>query len=179
MELLDLLEAFIKLGIPMAALSWFLFSWLIGAGEIDREDDHKLIAARLKSLKKSVEKRKQLNSNYVYDKWMWFGSGFYGLAGLWTFAVIEIAQFFAFIFDFPGWAQIFEDGLIGFIISLLLNQLGNVIQAFVWFAYWPTESELMWILVAYLGYWLGVEMARRQWRLPVEEWLQKLSDWRQ
>jgi hypothetical protein len=176
MELSDFLEACIKLGIPMAALSWFLFSWLFGAGEIDREDDHKIIAIRLKKLKKSTEKREQLNSNYIYDKWMWFGSGFYGLAGLWTFAVIEISQFFDFIFDFPGLAELFEDGIVGLIFSLLFNQLENVLQAFVWFTYWPTDSELMWGFVAYLGYWIGVEMARRKLQLPVEEWLKKLSN---
>jgi hypothetical protein len=175
MNTLDLLQAIILLGVPMVALSWFLFSWLFSSGEIDRDDDHKVISTRLKKLKKSVAKKESQNTNYVYDKWMWFGSGFYGLAGLWTFAVIEIAQFFGFIFNFPGWAVLFEDGLIGFAVNLLINQLGNVISAFVWFSYWPADSIIIWVLIAYLGYWSGVEMARRNMQLPVDTWLQKLQ----
>ncbi|MDP6413473.1 MAG: hypothetical protein QGG54_00280 [Gammaproteobacteria bacterium] len=114
---------------------------------------------------------------------MWFGSGFYGLAGLWTFAVIEIGQFFGFIFNFPGFSVLFGDGLIAFLVDLGLNQLSNVIQAFVWFSYWPSDSIIIWILVAYLGYWVGVELARRHVELPIDDWLQtvqnKLADFKQ
>lgn len=175
MEILDLIEALIKLGIPMVVLSWFIFSWLYSEGEIDREANRKAISARIKKMKKSFEKKEESKPNYVYDKWMWFGSGFYGLAGLWSFAVIEISDMFGFVFNFPGLAVMFEDGFIGFLIALALNQVGNIITAFVWFSYWPAESTLMWVLVAYIGYWAGVEMARRGMELPIEEWLEKLS----
>jgi len=127
-------------------------------------------------MKKSVAAKEHKNSIYVYDKWMWFGSGFYGLAGLWTFAAIEISQFFGFIFNFPDFSVLFGDGLIAFLIELGLNQLGNVIQAFVWFSYWPSDSMLIWILVAYLGYWAGVELARRHVEFPIDDdWLQKIQ----
>lgn len=175
MNTLDLLQALILLGAPMVALSWFLFTWMFNTGEIDREDDRKAISARLKKMKKSVAAREHKNSNYVYEKWTWFGSGFYGLAALWTFAVIEIVQFFDFVFDFPGLAVLFEDGLVGFIVDFLLNQLGNVVQAFVWFSFWPADSIWIWILIAYLGYWAGVEMARRHIELPVDVWKQNLN----
>lgn len=175
MEILDLIEAWIKLGIPMVVLSWFIFSWLYSEGEIDREASRKAISARIKGMKKSFEKKDEDKPNYVYDKWMWFGSGFYGLAALWSFAVIEISDLFSFIFNFPGLAALFEDGILGFIIDLALNQVGNIISAFVWFGYWPAESTLMWVLVAYVGYWAGVEMARRGIELPIDEWLEKLS----
>ncbi len=174
MNVLDLLQSIVMLGVPLAALSWFMFSWLFSSGEIDREDNHKVISTRLKKIRKSIAKKEKQNTHYVYDKWMGFGSGFYGLAGLWTFAAIEISQFFSFIFNFPGFALLFEDGIIGFIISFLLNQLGNVISAFIWFTYWPADSILIWVLVAYLGYWVGVELARRKVELPIEAWLEKL-----
>ena len=85
-----------------------------------------------------------------------FGSGFYGLAGLWTFTIIEIGDFFSFIWNFPGIGVLFEDGVLDFIISLLINQLGNFITALLWFGYWPGDdhSTLIWILIAYLGYWV-------------------------
>lgn len=175
MGILDLIEAFIKLGVPMVVLSWFIFSWLYSAGEIDRQANRKAISARIKKMKKSFEKKEETNANYVYDKWMWFGSGFYGLAGLWSFAVIEISDMLSFIFNFPGLAIVFEDGITGFLVALALNQVGNIIAAFFWFGYWPAESTLAWVLVAYIGYWAGVEMARRGIELPIEEWLEKLS----
>lgn len=175
MGILDLIEAIIKLGIPVAVLSWFIFSWLYGAGEIDRKANHKAVSARIKKMKKSFEKKEESNANFVYEKWMWFGSGFYGLAGLWSFAVIEISDMLRFVFNFPGLAVLFEDGIISFLVALGLNQVGNIITAFVWFTYWPAESMLIWVLIAYVGYWVGVEMARRGMELPIAEVLEKLS----
>jgi hypothetical protein len=175
MRILDLIKALVELGIPMAVLSWFIFSWLYGAGEIDREAGRKAISARVKKLKKSFEKKEEKNTNYVYDKWMWFGSGFYGLAGLWTFAVVEISDLFGFVFNFPGLTAMFEDGFISFVVALLLNQVTNIVTAFVWFGYWSADSVIVWVLVAYIGYWAGVEMARRGMVLPIDQWLEKLS----
>ena len=45
-----------------------------------------------------------------------------------------------------------------------LHQLTNSIQALLWFSFWPGpgQSMLIWIAVGYLGYWAGIEMARRQ-----------------
>lgn len=164
------------LSAPMVALSWFIFTWLFSAGEIDREADHKTITSRLKNMKKVVADKENQNANYVYEKWTWFGSGFYGLAGLWTFAVIEIAQFFSFIFNFPGFEALFGDGIIDFIVTFFINQLSNVIQAFVWFTYWPSDSIIIWMLVAYLGYWVGVELARRNVEFPIGDWVKQLDD---
>ncbi|MCH7816618.1 MAG: hypothetical protein IIC60_08630, partial [Proteobacteria bacterium] len=81
MNLLDLLEALIKLGLPMVALSWFIFSWLYGSGEIDRDADRKAISARLKKMKKSFNKDAIEKPHFIFGKWMKFGGGFYGLAG--------------------------------------------------------------------------------------------------
>ena len=176
MNTLDLLQAVILLGAPLVALSWFIFTWLFSSGEIDRQDDHKTIASRLKKMKKVIAENENQNANYVYEKWTWFGTGFYGLAGLWTFAVIEISQFFGFIFNFPGFEALFGDGVISFIVEFMVNQLGNVIQAFVWFMYWPADSMVIWVLVAYLGYWVGVELARRNVELPIGQWMKKLDE---
>ncbi|MFP6840236.1 MAG: hypothetical protein VB962_11770 [Pseudohongiellaceae bacterium] len=173
MSIFDLIEALIKLGLPMVAISWLMFSWLYSSGEIDREADRKAVKLRLKKMKNTFEKKEAHSAGYVYDKWMWFGSGFYGLAALWTFSVIEISDFLSFIFSFPGFSVLFEDGVIGFFISVALGQLGNLISAFIWFSYWPADSILVWILVACLGYWGGVELARRKVELPLNAWRDK------
>jgi hypothetical protein len=177
--ILDFLLACALLGLPMVVASWFLFSWLFGNGSVNREMDRKTLHASLKKVKKKLSAgdgdSPGKRARFIYDKWMWFGSGFYGLAGLWTFAVIEIGQFFAFMFDAQSWSTLLDNGLISFLISFALNQLGNMLQGLVWFTYWPADSMLLWVLVAYLGYWLGVELARRSVVLPQARALEGLA----
>ena len=74
----DLIEASIKLGLPMVVITLLMFSWLYGSGEIDREADNKAVKLRLKKMKSTFKKKEAQNTNYIYNKWMWFGSGFYG-----------------------------------------------------------------------------------------------------
>ena len=61
-------------------------------------------------------------------------------------------------------STLFDQGLTQVVIDFFLNQLGNSIQALLWFGYWPSENQgiIIWIAVAYLGYWAGVEITRRQ-----------------
>lgn len=159
----DFFLACALLGLPMVVFSWFIFSWLFSSGDIDRHQDRKTLSASVKKLKKKLGKSSGSGgkAEYIYGKWMWFGSGFYGLAGLWTFAVIETLQFFGFMLDVGSWNTLMDDGLISFLINFALNQLGNMLQGLLWFTFWPAESILVWVLVAYLAYWAGVELARR------------------
>lgn len=148
----------------MVALSWFMFTWLFVSAELDRNVNRKSMAGALKKIQKSLRRNGKAGrgrARFLYEKWSWFGSGFYGLAALWTFAVIEIGQFAGFLMDGESWAALTRDGLLGFLISFALNQLGNMLQGLLWFTWWPTESILLWFVVAYLGYWTGVELARR------------------
>ncbi|PCI79134.1 MAG: hypothetical protein COB20_05465 [SAR86 cluster bacterium] len=175
MGFLTILEATIKLGIPMVVLSWIIFTWLYGGGDLDRKADRKSIKSQVKEMKKSFKKKKDGGAaNYMVEKWMWFGSGFYGLAGLWTFVVVEIADVLRLIFNPSLILDSFDDGLVSAVISLVVNQFSNLITAFVWFGYWPDDGFIIWILVAYAGYWIGVEMARRGEDLPIQELLRKL-----
>ena len=174
----DLLLAIVLLGLPLVLLSWFLFEWLFASGEISPDADRKALSAQLKKARRKISRQERSNTHYVYDKWMWFGSGFYGLAGLWTFAVIEITQLIDFLVNFPGWRELTSGGLVDFLIDFALNQLGNMLQGLVWFSWWPADSTLVWILVAYLGYWCGVELARRGIAIPVAglyQWLLRLK----
>lgn len=174
---IDLFWALLFLGLPMSALSWLLFSWLFSNNDIDRKADGKTLNASLKKLRKkqSRKSRSRSKAEFVYDKWMWFGGGFYGLAGVWTFAVIEISQFFSFLFNVSAWSELFAGGLVNTIVQFLLNQLFNMLQGLLWFSYWPSESMLLWILIAYLGYWVGVELARRSVVLPMPTWARALE----
>ena len=97
---------------------------------------------------------------------MYFGRGFYGLAALWTLVVIEVSELIGFVFNFSGLDALFGDGLIAFLFNLAMNQLSNLINAFVWFSYWD-GSMLIWVLVAYAGYLAGIEAARRNLQVSI------------
>lgn len=175
MNFFTFLEATIKLGIPMVVLSWVIFTRLYGGGELDRKANKKSIGAEVKNMKKSFKKKKDGGtSNYMVEKWMWFGSGFYGLAGLWTFVVIEATDLFRLILNPSLIPDSLDDGLVSAVVNLAVNQLSNFLTAFVWFGYWPDEGTVIWLLVAYAGYWIGVELARRGDELPFQEWLNRL-----
>ena len=53
-----------------------------------------------------------------------------------------------------------EAGIAAFILGIVVNQLTNVIQAMIWWSYWPADSLLVWVSVAYVSFWSGVELAR-------------------
>ena len=180
MIILEFVEAALWLGIPMLGMSWFLFSWLYNDGNVDRKADQKSTKAQLKSFGKTFKKEGKSSDQsqvaYVYKRWAAFGGGFYGLAALWTFVVVEVSDAISFVFRFPGFAELFEDGIISFVVELLVSQVGNVVSAFVWFAYWPSETMILWVLVAYVGYRLGMELAKQGKHLNVEELWVKFFD---
>lgn len=163
MGILDILAAALKLGLPVAGLSWLLFHRLYSIGEIDREADGKVVRTSMKRMRKAFKDKASRGDNLLHNKWMRFGGGFYGVAGLWTFIVIELIDFLSFVWNFPGFAALFEDGLIAFLFDMLGNQISNFVSAIVWFNYWPTESQspFLWGIAAYLGYGLGVGLARK------------------
>ena len=73
-------------------------------------------------MKKSFKKKKDGGtSNYMVEKLMWFGSVFCGLAGLWIFAVIEIADAIRIIFNLALVTEAFDEGLVPAAIDLAVN----------------------------------------------------------
>lgn len=176
MDILTFLEAILKLGIPMVILSWIIFNLLYVDGDLDREADRRTVDAQVKKIKKSFKKKKGSgHANYVLAKWMSFGSGFYGLAALWTFVVIELVDIIRLILNPSAIAGLLDDGFIAAAIGLLMNQIANIVSAFVWFSYWSDGNVITWLLVAYAGYWVGMELARRDDDWPIHDWLQKLK----
>lgn len=163
MSFLSVFDALLKLGLPALLLSWAIFHWLFAEGEIERGLKHKALKSQLKSKKKLFKNSNNRSARLVYKRWSWFGGGFYGLIAFWTFLVIESGELVAFLSAGNYLAGI-DSTIIDFLISFLINQLTNSIQALLWFSYWPgpEDSMLIWIMAGYLGYWAGIEMARRQ-----------------
>ncbi len=152
-----------KLGIPVAGMSWLMFNWLYGAGQLSRNAGHKAIREQLDFIKKSHKNNKAKSGNYLYRQWMMFGGGFYGLAILWTLLSIEVLELFSFLLNFNLQALL-ADGLIALVVNFFVAQFGNIVSAVVWFAYCPEGDQPMlpWILVAYVDYLIGVHPAREQ-----------------
>lgn len=165
----------------MALLSWLLFMRFFSRGQLDRASDRKEIERKVKEFKTSYNKIKKARSkegkegdtlamrsstDHVFDKWMYFGSGFYGLAALWTLVVIEFFSLLDLAINLLT-LSMFDDGIIAFLIGVATEQLGNLISAFLWFNYWD-DSLLVSFLIAYVGYWSGVEAARRNLDLSRE-----------
>ena len=48
MNFYTLLEATIKLGVPMTVLSWIIFAWLYGGGDLDENRTENLSLAKSK-----------------------------------------------------------------------------------------------------------------------------------
>lgn len=174
-HLFDLFEAIIKLGGPLFLLSWLLFSKLHEGGVISRQETKEQIKKQLKAFNNATKKKakngKRTTLDRVMSHWAGFGGGFYGLAALWTFIVIEVTELFSFIFYFPGLDVLFEDGLVGLLVGVLVNQISNAVSALVWFGYWPAESVLIWVITAYLSYWLGMDCAKKGYAVPIEKWV--------
>jgi len=111
----DILKAIIELGLPLALLSWLIFMRLFVSGELDRQSDRKSTKRGVKKIKALFKNEKKKSfaekskTDLVFEKWMYFGSGFYGLAALWTFLVIELSELIDFVFNFPGLDVLFGD----------------------------------------------------------------------
>jgi hypothetical protein len=162
MSILIWLVAIIKLGIPMSALSWLMFNWLYGAGQLPREAGHKAIRERLLEIKKHHKTNKSKHGNYLYKQWLFFGGGFYGLAVLWTLLVIEVQELIGFIMNFDLTALL-ADGIAALLVTLFFSQLANILTSLFWFGYWPDDGGLtaiIWIIAAYCGYLYGIHLAR-------------------
>ncbi len=173
MLLFEILWAMTILGLPVALLSWYLFNRLYSSGRIAHGSDYKTVKSDLSSLKKSLKKSK--SDDFFEHRWMKFGGGFYGVTALATFFLIEFGEVWNLVFHFPGFEALFGDGLVTFVVNLLVNQFQNFISALVWFAYWIDEGDsiFVWIGVPYAAYLLGLNVAGKS----LEEMKSKVDGW--
>ena len=160
MIVFEILESILKLGIPVGFLSWYLIHRFYKSGKIPKDVNLKTVKADLASIKKNFDKKDQ-SVHFAERRWMKFGGGFYGVTALVTFVLIELADGLSFVANFPGFGELFKDGLISFVINFLINQLQNFISAFIWFVYWGRDgnSTIVWVVVPYLSYLAGLNLA--------------------
>jgi hypothetical protein len=160
----DFLIAVVELGLPIAALSWLLFNRLYSRGDLARDADRKAIRAGLKQIKSETKKSQAPADSILHAKWMRFGGGFYGVAALWTLIVIETGGLAAFVAHPSSLEAMFKDGVIGFLVNLVVNQFTGFLQALLWFNWWSARghNSVTWIAVAWFAYLGGLNLARRE-----------------
>lgn len=162
MPIVEILLTFLGLGIPVLALTWYMFGRLYQAGELERGHTGKALGQSLKELKAKNKAPETRSKDFLHNRWMRFGGGFYGLTALWTFAVIEALDLTGFIWNFPGFAALFADGVISFLVDVFTNQITNFVSAMVWFTYWGGDGGSIFVtfFIAYGAYLAGLKLAR-------------------
>lgn len=178
----DLFWASLMLGLPMVVLTFCMVWWALHRGIVESKDCvddlRKEIDAFGKQRKKQKEKDRD-RINPVHGKWFSFGGGFYGLAALYTYLLVEMDEIVDFVTGLPDLVLRLD---IGLLIQFFINSLMNFITAITWPVYWMREAESghfwLWLLVAYAAYWLGLRLAQHmavRQGLPVpENWLDRL-----
>ena len=160
--ILEILEAFFKLGLPILLAAWLMFSYMYRVGTVDAEATKKETEQRLKTLRKERKNSPDNHQeNFFFNRWMKFGGGFYGLAALWTLIIVEIIDVTTFLFELPSFFNQFEGGVIDLLVLFFINQINNLVTAVTWFIYWPNGVNMWWALVAYVSYLAGIECAKR------------------
>lgn len=167
----DILAAFFTLGVPVFLITWYLFRRLYRTGKLEQGVDFETLKSSLKGMKKEEK-----SDDFLHRNWMKFGGGFYGITAVATLILIEIADLFALIRDFPGIAALLENGLVSLLVDFIINQIENFFTAILWFAHWGDGGGgvIIWALVAYGCYYLGVRVSEKS----IEEW-QLWWEWRQ
>jgi len=181
----ELFRALFLAGIPVAVTSYLLIWWALknqylqGVSTLKDVEGHFKGLSKAKSRKRKEEKkrRKQGGSavkmetgqrethkmNPVHNKWLSFGGGFYGVAGLLTYAVVELGEIRDFITQFDGFLSLISDITPGLFIGFVINSIMSFVVAIAWPAYWLSDIRSnyiwMWFVAAYAGYWAGIRFA--------------------
>lgn len=60
--------------------------------------------------------------------------------------------------------QMFRNGLVDFVVQQMTSQINTLIDAAVWFNWWPDRGHgpVVWFAVAYVAYIAGLNLARHE-----------------
>lgn len=116
--------------------------------------------------KKKKKKKKRKTGNHVLDQWLYFGGGYYGTVAFLIFVKIELTQFFDFISDIDGMMTYFANFGIGDIVAFFIDQLMNVISAFIWPVSYLQRYDsifhfIIMVVITYFAYQKGCQFARK------------------
>jgi hypothetical protein len=159
-------EAILKLGLPVAGLSFAMVWWALRRGVLSELDGVHALGVQIAALGKKKDKNKKREKiNPVHDKWLKFGGGYYGIVALYTWCLIEYQDIADTVSRFGGFSGLLDRLGINLLINMFIEGLMNFIAAIAWPVYWMSEFGAnriwLWMAIAYGGYWLGIHAAQR------------------
>jgi hypothetical protein len=184
----EFFRALLLAGVPVGLASYFLFSWVLRRRQLGSATSLKQVEQAIKlQSKERKRQQKQLRRagvanmladgthlspasglDLVHNKWLAFGGGFYGVAGLLTYVVVELGDLRNFLLGFESVWMLISGFGVQMLVDLLVNALQNFVVAIAWPAYWLSEirSDYIWIwfVAAYAAYWGGARLALRRFR---------------
>jgi hypothetical protein len=157
----EIFIALLKVGLPVGLASYGLVWWALKKNYIAHVDNIKSLEQEVK--KRTRDKKLKKEGDLFHRKWLAFGGGFYGVVGLLTYALVEIAEVRDFILQFGGIVELIKSLSFDLIINLFVGAIKNFVVAIAWPVYWLDEiqSEYIWVwfVVAYGAYWAGSRLA--------------------
>ena len=109
---------------------------------------------------------KDAGTDFVHNKVMFFGGGFYGMMALFAYFVIEVGEIFGFlgvVFTPGAW---FENLGFDLIVGFIINSFVNIGLAFAWFIplqdYVTIGNGWIWLAAAYGGYIVGLKLVSQK-----------------
>jgi hypothetical protein len=164
MGIAQFFNALVTGGLPLFVLAFAILSWTLHSGRL-KGDSVKELQGSLESLRKSQKNKKTRQKiDPATNKWLRFGGGFYGLVALYTWLLVEWDEVIGFVGGLGDIVLNFElQTLISLVVRMFVESIMNFVVAISWPAYWLREANEPWLLllVAYAGYWLGIQAAQR------------------
>jgi hypothetical protein len=149
-------------GLPILSWSSILYYWAFVRGYLDVNQTNFHNAFKHLSQRK---KAKEIKVDFLVGKWLFFGVGFYGFMAFTTFIFIETKEVVGFIGQLNSLSDIGQFLTFQHILQAFIQSFLNLIPAFTWFLSWPSiigfDSDISWILIVYIGYHLGLKLAKR------------------
>jgi hypothetical protein len=170
---IEVMRAIFFSAIPVSLVSYFMISRAILSKRLGQFSDNKSLQSAMKDMSKKHKEDKKSktdmkgSSHLIVNKWLYFGGGFYGLMAFMTYVVIEVREIIGFVSNLIhlNWSQLWSSMSIDLLVDLLVQAIMNLVDAFVWFRYWPNEIDMRngwyWLIAAYLGYLLGARIAEK------------------
>jgi hypothetical protein len=160
--IVDIAQALVYAGIPVAVFSYYLVMLTRGSSKLTSNNATEL----KKELKEITLEHKQDESFFVrilQKKFVKFGGGFYGILALMTYLYVEFNQFVDFFKNFTSLSDFIDS--IGFkmLINFFIEAIMNLVTAFMWPIYWlkilPVGSLWVWLAIAFLAHWVATKYA--------------------
>jgi hypothetical protein len=161
----DIIKAIFYAGFPLGVFSFLMVYYAYQKGYLSPEVTIRNDFKDKHNDDRQLSKRNKKSLVFFHSKWVGFGGGFYGLVALVTFIHIELKQIFEFIVGATGLQYFLDLFTISAFIGMFIDSIMNMIKAAIWFTYWPDVFDMsnffVWLLIAYLGYRLGANLAQR------------------